>query len=543
MLILLAALSAVGAAPASAAAADGPPVQIWMNRDRRFREGERVRLQIDAEVDGFLLVLNYEPDGRVRVLFPLDPRDDARVRAGRRYEVRDQGGETAFRAGPDGTGLVYSAISPDPWRFDDIVQGDRWDYDRLTINRASDNAEAELTELVQQLAGSGGFDYDVAGYRVYGVTTTYSYDDYYSGGDYHSRGPIYVYDDYLYCNDWYWRFNGCNRWPYDGGWSISFGFGSYGYGYWPYRYGYYPYRYGYSPYGSYGYYPHGYYPSYPYRPSFPVGHLPVIAGRPRSYTIFPRTGIGTASGTRFGSGTRGAVGTSGRTASLPPVNWRPRSVARPAADRGSEITRGSDQRRVVMPPARRARSDNPTGTVPGVRNDGERGRPSNSEPRARGNDGRGRPSSSEPRARGDGPRGRPSYSEPRVRSDDARGRPSYSEPRVRSDDPRGRLSYSEPRARSDDARGRPSYSEPRVRGDDARGRPSYSEPRARNDDGRSRGNYNPPARAQPRSYSPPPRSEPSNRGGGGGGGVRASGGGGGGHSRPAYSSPSRSRRP
>ena len=535
MLTLLVAVSAAGAATASSVVADGPPVQIWMNNDRRFREGDRVRLQIDAEVDGFLLVLNYEPDGRIRVLFPLDPRDDSRVRAGRRYEVRDQGGETAFRAGPDGTGLVYSAISPDPWRFDDIVQGDRWDYDRLTVNRASDNPEADLTELVQPLAGSGGFDYDVAEYRVYGVTTTTYASDDYAYDDYYSRGPIYVYNDYSYCNGWYGCYDCCFR----SGWSISFGFGSYGYGYWPYRYGYYPYRYGYYPYG---YYSHGYYPYYPYRPSFPVGHGPVIAGRPRSYTIFPRTGIGTASGTRFGSGTRGTIGTSGRTGSLPPINWRPRSVARPAGDRGSEITRGSDQRGVVMPPARRARSDNPGGGVPGVRNDGARGRPSNSEPRARGNDARGRPSSPEPRARGEGARGRPSYSEPRARSDDARGRPSYSEPGVRSDVGRGRPSYSEPRARSDDARGRLSYSEPRVRSDVGRGRPSYSEPRARSDDGRSRGNYAPPARVQPRSYSPPPRSEPSNRGGGGGGGVRASGGGGGGHSRPS-SSPSRSRRP
>ena len=78
------------------AADDRPPLSIWMNNDRRFREGDRVRLQVDAEVDGFLLVLNYDTDGRVRVLFPLDPRDDALVHAGRRYEVRDDGSEAAF---------------------------------------------------------------------------------------------------------------------------------------------------------------------------------------------------------------------------------------------------------------------------------------------------------------------------------------------------------------------------------------------------------------------------------------------------------------
>ena len=332
MLILLASLAA--AAPTASVADDRPPLQIWMNSDRRFREGERVRLQIDAEVDGYLLVLNYETDGRVRVLFPLDPRDDARVRAGRRYEVRDEGGETAFRAGQDGTGLIYSAIAVEPWRFDDVVLGDRWDYNRLTVDRRSENPETELTDLVQQMAGPGGFDYDIAGYRVYGASN-------YTYGDYYSRGPIYVYDDYLYCNAWY----GCYddyRWPYSGGWSFGLGY-----------YGYRPYRYGYNP-----YYP--YYPYSPHYPSVPGGRRPVIAGRPRSYTVFPR-GTNTATGPRIGTGTRGpTIGSTGSSVTPPQINWRPRSVARPVSGRGPEITRGSDERRVFIPPARRARAEGPT---------------------------------------------------------------------------------------------------------------------------------------------------------------------------------------
>jgi uncharacterized protein DUF4384 len=382
MLILLASL-ATAAAPAAPASADRPPLQIWMNNDRRFREGERARVQIDAEVDGFLLVLNYETDGRVRVLFPLDPRDDARVRAGRRYEVRDEGGESAFRAGQDGTGLIYSAIAVDPWRLDDVVLEGRWDYNRLSINRSSENPEAELTDLVQQLAGPGGFDYDVTGYRVYGASTS-AYDGYYS------RGPIYVYDDYFYCNSWYGCYNDY-RWPYAGGWSLGFGY-----------YGYRPYRYGYNP-----YYP--YYPYYPHYGSGSGGRRPVIVGRPRSYTVFPQPGSNTASGPRVGGGTRGFSGTTGSAGSRgstgsattpPPINWRPRSVARPAGGRGPEVTRGSGERSVFTPPARRSRSEGATypaargggegsrgGYNAPARNDGERSRggynpPARSEPRS-----------------------------------------------------------------------------------------------------------------------------------------------------------------
>ena len=185
MLLLYSLLTAAGSSTASAATTERPPVQIWMNNDRRFREGDRVRLQVDADVDGYLLVLNYDTDGRVR--------DDAAVRAGRRYEVRDEGGVSAFRAGQDGTGIIYSAISREPWRFDEVVLADRWDYSRLSVDRRAENPEQALTDLVQSLSGPGGFDYDVAGYRVYGGGSSYISDDYYGYG---ARGPVSVYDDY-----------------------------------------------------------------------------------------------------------------------------------------------------------------------------------------------------------------------------------------------------------------------------------------------------------------------------------------------------------
>jgi hypothetical protein len=54
MLIFLAALSV--AVVHGTAAAPTVPQQIWMNNDRRFRE-ESGSAQIDAEVDGYLLVL------------------------------------------------------------------------------------------------------------------------------------------------------------------------------------------------------------------------------------------------------------------------------------------------------------------------------------------------------------------------------------------------------------------------------------------------------------------------------------------------------
>ena len=112
MMILFAALSALSSSPSEVAGearrleGERPPVHLWMSNDRRYREGDRVRLQVDADVDGFLLVLHFDPNGRLRVLFPLDPRDDSRVQAGRRYKVRSESYDGAFRASGDGTGII-----------------------------------------------------------------------------------------------------------------------------------------------------------------------------------------------------------------------------------------------------------------------------------------------------------------------------------------------------------------------------------------------------------------------------------------------------
>lgn len=337
MLTLLALLTTIGSgAPAAGQPlavdtnAAGAPVRLWMNNDRRFRPGDRVRLQVDADVDGYLLVLNYDAEGRVRVLFPLDPRDDAKVQAGRRYEVRDGDSQAAFRASGDGTGLIFTAVSQDPWRFDQVVLGGRWDYTRLEIDRETTNPEADLSALAQSIAGPQGFDYDVLGYRVYGEESSSSY---YGGSSNYGR-PIYVYDDYLYCNNWGWRYNGCHRWPFDGG--LAFGTGFY-FGYAPYTYGYgYGFPYGYG----------GYYPGHTYN-----NRAPVLVGRPRGYTVRPRNqaigGAGVFSGDRRNGLDRG----------IPGIDWRNR--ARPSSGIGNRAPsgdyRGGGQE--IAPPARRSRPE------------------------------------------------------------------------------------------------------------------------------------------------------------------------------------------
>lgn len=418
MLTLLALLATIGSgaqfreqpAPPAPRVASAP-VRLWMNNDRRFRPGDRVRLQVDADVDGYLLVLNYDTDGRVRVLFPLDPQDDPRVQAGRRYEVRDNDSQAAFRASGDGTGLIFTAVAQEPWQFTDVVLAGRWDYTRLEIDRDSQNPETDLSNLVQSMAGPKGFDYDVLGYRVYGETT---YSDNYSSYPGH---PAYVYDDYLYCNNWSWRYDGCRRWPYDGGW--AFGSGFY-FGYSPHRYGY-GYPSGYYPYGG-GYYPYG----GGYRPGN-YGRGPTIVGRSREYNVIPRTPVGTGGFGRTLNGGR-------RNDGIPEIDWRSR--ARPVGGIPTRfpegISRGGDRIHDVAPPARRVRPDGvdyPGGRSGNDRsNDRGRREPSYNAPR--GNDGGGR-SAPPPRSEPSHREAPPARSEPSHSSGGHSGGGEHSRPRGR----------------------------------------------------------------------------------------------------------------
>jgi uncharacterized membrane protein YgcG len=257
--LLLPLLAAGGPVQPAAAIADDPPIRIWINNDGRFLRGDRAKVHVRTEDDGYLIVLNADADGHLRVLFPLDPTDDNFVRGGKKYEVEGRGGRDAFDVGDrSGRGSVYAAVSRSPFRFDEFVLSDHWDYKALEPRTLAEDPEPELTELVRRMAG-GSFDYDVMSYYV--VDRVVYADDYsYSRPHY---GGFY-YDDF-----------GCGYYRSCGsGLSVSLFFGR------PfYRRSYYgPYHYAYDPF----YDPFFYDPWY-YRPYY---HRPVYY-YPRGYWGYP----------------------------------------------------------------------------------------------------------------------------------------------------------------------------------------------------------------------------------------------------------------
>lgn len=264
--LLLPLLFTGASAQPAAATRDDPPIRLWISNDRRFLPGDRAKVQVRTEYDGYLIVLHVDPDGRLRVLFPLDPDKDDFVRGDKKYEVRGRGGREAFEADATGRGTVYAAVSRDPFHFDGFTLGDHWDYQALAPARLRDDPEPELNDLVHRMAQSS-FDYDLLTYEVIGRS---AYASSYYGSMYNDDWCTFS------CGSPYF-----GRSPY--GLSIGLFYGR------PYRRFYYdPYFYAYDPfyspffYDPY-YYASAYYPRYGYPYRYYGYHDRYYPGRDRGY--------------------------------------------------------------------------------------------------------------------------------------------------------------------------------------------------------------------------------------------------------------------
>jgi uncharacterized membrane protein YgcG len=488
------------------AGGDDPAIQIWISNDRRFLPGDRAKVQVRSREDGYLVVLHADPDGHLRVLFPIDPKDDNFVRGGRKYEIRGRGGHESFTADDGkGRGTVYAAVSHDPLRFDQFVLGDHWDYRQLSPDRLPAEPEQDLNDLVRRMA-DGGFDYDILTYDVVErVVYANSYNDSW-------------YDSYSSCG---YSYYGCGRSYYGSPYSVSVGlfFGR------PYRRHYYdPFYASYDPFYDPFFYDPYYYRPYYYRPVYVVPHYgypyynyPYAYGgyyRDRSrnwgqpytpYRFRPNDGV------NVGYRDRRYSLRSVNTVYLPPTVRGRQPVNSNPLRRAADVTPVSEAR-----PSAERRTSTASGDAPARRNN-ER-RPDRVDNRVV------RPNVEARRAR-----------EPEVRhtvvpdSREANGRrdlPTEVRPLSRSDDgPRRAVDRpQEIRGSSGDA---PRRAEP-VRAEPSRSEPSRAEPSRSEPTPQSRPEARPSERGGDRgSYSPPPsRSEGgSSRGGMSGGGGDRSGGG------------------
>src|SRR5437773_4904009 len=201
-------VSLLGSAPvtpaAPAAANDDPPIKVWLNQDSYFQRGDKAKVHVKLADDGYLVVLRADAEGRVRVLFPLDPSNDNFVRGHETVEVRGRGDREAFFVDDrEGSGMVLAARSTTPFKFDDFVRGDHWDYRVLDARQAGDDKEAALLDMVQRMTTEGRFDYDGVTYVVASARAYYDsyYPRYTAFGFGYGWGSPYRYGLYSTCYD------------------------------------------------------------------------------------------------------------------------------------------------------------------------------------------------------------------------------------------------------------------------------------------------------------------------------------------------------
>ncbi len=158
------------AAPAPAVTPADPPIRVWFNSGGDYDFGDRAKVYAKPDGDGYLVVLRADVDGRVKVLFPVDPGDDQRVAAGKKYELKGRGGREAFVAEDTvGLGTVLAAYSTTPFRVEQFAREGHWNTGALS-DRASEvkaDPETVLRNVVQHMQAAGErLDYDVATYVV-----------------------------------------------------------------------------------------------------------------------------------------------------------------------------------------------------------------------------------------------------------------------------------------------------------------------------------------------------------------------------------------
>jgi len=546
-----------------AAGGGDPAIQIWISNDRRFLPGDRAKVQVRTRDDGYLLVFHSDPDGHLRVLFPIDPGDDNFVRGGRKYEIRGRGGRESFTVDDHrGRGTIYAVVSHDPYRFDQFVLGDHWDYRNLAPQRLSSDPEQDLNDLVRRMVDNS-FDYDVLTYDV--LERVVYASDYNSG--YYGYSGYYDGCGYSYYS--------CGRPYYGSPYSVSIGlfFGR------PYRRYYYdPFYAGYDPfydpffYDPYYYRPYYYQPFY-YRPYFyPVyaypyggyyynhnyyGNPRYFSGWNRSYTPYrfrPRDGVFANYRDR-----RFDLGRSVNTVYLPPTvrnrqpanaspirrvtDVRPATAADPAVDTRSRATAadaGTARRGTDRAPARPAESSG------GRRVENRISQPSIDARRARQpeearsiipdsrdrTDARNLPREIRPSRSDDTPRRAadpPQAARPQeARGNDARPSEIQARPSRREDDgQRGGGSsdgggYARPDSRND-----PQPDTRRAEPQSGAGNGVYQPEPQWTDRGGDRGGDRGDRGGDRGSYSPPSRQSPSDGGGARGGGGNGGGGNGG----------------
>lgn len=155
--------------PASNGHLRDPGVRVWVS-DTLYQVGAGARVYVKLREPGYLMVLHADAMGRIQVLYPVAPADQAAVPAGDPFEVSGSDDGATFRVEARGRGTLLAVRSPRPFQFDPLRHGDRWDYaEALLLQPTAGNGYAALLDIADRVADGQPYDYDVTAYGTPGT--------------------------------------------------------------------------------------------------------------------------------------------------------------------------------------------------------------------------------------------------------------------------------------------------------------------------------------------------------------------------------------
>lgn len=171
LLVVLAALQQGRPAPPQVPPATTrvlPAVAVWL-ADSNLAPGSRGRAFVRMRQAGYLVLLRVDGAGRISVIFPASPLDDARIPGGATYEIPGPDGRAAFTVREAaGAGTVLAARSATPLDVGALAAGERWDDHALLFEPTAGDPIAALLDIVDRLTDGRAYDADAAAYAVTG---------------------------------------------------------------------------------------------------------------------------------------------------------------------------------------------------------------------------------------------------------------------------------------------------------------------------------------------------------------------------------------
>jgi hypothetical protein len=146
---------------------DAPDVELWISGDNLFRRGDRARVYFRTDEDAFVTIVRIDTDGRVDILFPEDPYGDAEVRGGHTYRVYGHGHESFVINDYPGLGYIFAIASWEPFDYERVSRGRRWDY-RYAGGRVHRDPYLAARDFAEVLLEDhrASYSFDVAEYHV-----------------------------------------------------------------------------------------------------------------------------------------------------------------------------------------------------------------------------------------------------------------------------------------------------------------------------------------------------------------------------------------